>query len=121
MDFEYSAKTKDWIKRVSAFMDKHIYPNVETFEKQHAAGRAHAALGGVFLRAPINLAGGALNGVFHDRQDFLARRRGIRRIAVPFDDVRVVTHRATDRVNRDLGRHLARRVTAHAVGDDEEM
>ena len=38
MDFEYSAKTKDWIKRVSAFMDKHIYPNVETFEKQHAAG-----------------------------------------------------------------------------------
>jgi CheY-like chemotaxis protein len=29
---------KEWIARVSAFMDKHIYPNVETFEKQHAAG-----------------------------------------------------------------------------------
>ncbi len=38
MNFEYSAKTKDYIRRVSAFMDKHIYPNVETFEKQHAAG-----------------------------------------------------------------------------------
>jgi len=38
MDFEYSAKSKDWIKRVSAFMDKHIYPNVETFQKQHDAG-----------------------------------------------------------------------------------
>ena len=38
MNFEYSAKSKEWIARVSAFMDKHIYPNVETFEKQHAAG-----------------------------------------------------------------------------------
>ena len=38
MNFEFSEKTKDYIKRVSDFMDKHIYPNVETFEKQHAAG-----------------------------------------------------------------------------------
>jgi alkylation response protein AidB-like acyl-CoA dehydrogenase len=38
MNFEYSAKTKEWIARVSAFMDKHIYPNVETFQKQHEAG-----------------------------------------------------------------------------------
>jgi alkylation response protein AidB-like acyl-CoA dehydrogenase len=38
MNFEYTAKTQDWIKRVSAFMDKHIYPNVETFTKQHEAG-----------------------------------------------------------------------------------
>ena len=38
MNFEYSAKTKDYIRRISAFMDKHIYPNVATFEKQHAAG-----------------------------------------------------------------------------------
>ncbi len=38
MDFEYSAKSKEWIARVSAFMDKHIYPNVSTFEEQHAAG-----------------------------------------------------------------------------------
>ena len=38
MDFEYSAKSKEWIARVSAFMDKHVYPNVATFEKQHAEG-----------------------------------------------------------------------------------
>ncbi len=38
MDFEYSAKSKEWIARVSAFMDRHVYPNVKTFEEQHAAG-----------------------------------------------------------------------------------
>jgi alkylation response protein AidB-like acyl-CoA dehydrogenase len=38
MNFEFSDKTKDYIRRVSDFMDKHIYPNVETFEKQHAEG-----------------------------------------------------------------------------------
>ena len=38
MNFEYSQKTQDWVKRVSAFMDKHVFPNVETFQKQHEAG-----------------------------------------------------------------------------------
>jgi acyl-CoA dehydrogenase len=38
MNFEYTPKMKEWIARVTAFMDTHIYPNVETFEKQHAAG-----------------------------------------------------------------------------------
>jgi alkylation response protein AidB-like acyl-CoA dehydrogenase len=38
MNFEYTPKMKEWIARVSAFMDKHIYPNVETFQKQHDAG-----------------------------------------------------------------------------------
>ena len=38
MNFDFSEKTKDYIRRVSDFMDKHIYPNVETFEKQHASG-----------------------------------------------------------------------------------
>jgi alkylation response protein AidB-like acyl-CoA dehydrogenase len=38
MNFEYTPKMKEWIARVSAFMDKHIYPNVKTFEEQHAAG-----------------------------------------------------------------------------------
>jgi alkylation response protein AidB-like acyl-CoA dehydrogenase len=38
MNFEFSDKTKDYIRRVSDFMDKHIYPNVATFEKQHAEG-----------------------------------------------------------------------------------
>lgn len=38
MNFEFSEKTKDYIRRVSEFMDKHIYPNIPTFEKQHAEG-----------------------------------------------------------------------------------
>jgi len=38
MNFEFSEKTKDYIRRVSDFMDKHIYPNIATFEKQHAEG-----------------------------------------------------------------------------------
>jgi alkylation response protein AidB-like acyl-CoA dehydrogenase len=38
MNFEFSEKTKSYIRRVSEFMDKHIFPNVETFQKQHEAG-----------------------------------------------------------------------------------
>jgi acyl-CoA dehydrogenase len=38
MNFEYTPKMKEWIARVSAFMDKHVYPNEKTFEDQHAAG-----------------------------------------------------------------------------------
>ncbi len=38
MNFDYTPKMKEWIARVSAFMDKHVYPNVKTFEEQHAAG-----------------------------------------------------------------------------------
>jgi len=38
MNFEFSDKTKDYVRRVSDFMDKHIYPNVATSEKQHAEG-----------------------------------------------------------------------------------
>jgi len=38
MNFDFSEKTKDYIRRVSDFMDKHIFPNLETFEKQHAEG-----------------------------------------------------------------------------------
>ena len=38
MDFEYSAKTKEWIARVSAFMDAHIFPNLDTYLQQHDSG-----------------------------------------------------------------------------------
>lgn len=38
MDFEYSAKTKDLMERVSAFMDQHIYPNEHRFEEEVAEG-----------------------------------------------------------------------------------
>ena len=38
MDFEYSAKTRDLMERVSAFMDQHIYPNEHRFEEEVAEG-----------------------------------------------------------------------------------
>src|SRR5882757_8318489 len=31
MDFEYSAKTKDYLKCLNAFMDEHIYPNEKRY------------------------------------------------------------------------------------------
>ncbi len=38
MDFEYSQKTKDLQKRLSAFMDEHIYPNEKRFHDEVAEG-----------------------------------------------------------------------------------
>jgi len=38
VNFDYSDKVKDLQKRVSAFMDEHIYPNERTFLAQIAAG-----------------------------------------------------------------------------------
>ncbi len=38
MDFEYSAKTKDLLKRVGAFMDEHVYPNEKKFHDEVAEG-----------------------------------------------------------------------------------
>jgi acyl-CoA dehydrogenase len=38
MNFEFSARTKDYIRRVSDFMDRHVFPNVETFHTQHESG-----------------------------------------------------------------------------------
>ncbi len=38
MDFEYSQKTKDLLKRVTAFMDEHVYPNEDRFLKEVAEG-----------------------------------------------------------------------------------
>lgn len=37
MHFDFSEKTQDYIQRVSAFMDAHIFPNEETYKMQHAA------------------------------------------------------------------------------------
>jgi acyl-CoA dehydrogenase len=34
MNFEYSDRTKDILARVRAFMDKHVYPNVERFDRE---------------------------------------------------------------------------------------
>ena len=38
MEFEYSQKTKDLLKRVNAFMDEHIYPNEQKFMSEVAEG-----------------------------------------------------------------------------------
>ncbi len=34
MDFEHSDKAKQWIERVEAFMDAHVYPNEDTYNRQ---------------------------------------------------------------------------------------
>jgi alkylation response protein AidB-like acyl-CoA dehydrogenase len=34
MNFEYSDKTKDMVARVRAFMDRHVYPNQERFDRE---------------------------------------------------------------------------------------
>lgn len=36
MDFEYSARCKDYLARVRAFMDEHVYPNEKTYHAQLA-------------------------------------------------------------------------------------
>ncbi|MGN6453281.1 MAG: acyl-CoA dehydrogenase family protein [Steroidobacteraceae bacterium] len=38
MDFQYSARTREYLERLGAFMDQHVYPNEERFEAQHRAG-----------------------------------------------------------------------------------
>ena len=40
MDFEYSAKTKELQKRVSAFMDEHIYPAEPAYAAELASNTA---------------------------------------------------------------------------------
>ena len=39
MDFDYSPRQKEWMKRVSDFMDAHIYPAEDTYNKEMAAAR----------------------------------------------------------------------------------
>jgi alkylation response protein AidB-like acyl-CoA dehydrogenase len=39
MDFDYSPRQKEWLKRVMDFMDAHIYPAEETYHKQMNAAR----------------------------------------------------------------------------------
>jgi alkylation response protein AidB-like acyl-CoA dehydrogenase len=37
MDFSYSARCKDYLARISDFMERHVYEGAETYERQHAA------------------------------------------------------------------------------------
>ncbi|MBT1154687.1 acyl-CoA dehydrogenase family protein [Aminobacter anthyllidis] len=39
MDFEYSAKTKDLLERLNAFMDEHVYPNEHRYHEEVEADR----------------------------------------------------------------------------------
>jgi acyl-CoA dehydrogenase len=34
MNFDFSAKTSAYLKRLGAFMDEHVYPNEQRFEQQ---------------------------------------------------------------------------------------
>ena len=34
MDFDYSPRQREWIKRVSDFMEHYVYPAEETYAKQ---------------------------------------------------------------------------------------
>ena len=36
MNFEYSARCKEYLQRVRAFMDEHVYPNEKTYHDQLA-------------------------------------------------------------------------------------
>jgi acyl-CoA dehydrogenase len=38
VDFQYSAKAQDYLKRLGAFMDEHVYPNEEPYYTQLAQG-----------------------------------------------------------------------------------
>ena len=38
MDFEFSARTREYLERLGAFMDEYVYPNEERFYAQLAAG-----------------------------------------------------------------------------------
>src|SRR5687767_8764086 len=44
MDFDYSAKTVELQKRVSAFMDEHVYPNERRYHDEIASGDRWAPL-----------------------------------------------------------------------------
>jgi acyl-CoA dehydrogenase len=38
MDFDHSPKVQEWQRRLTAFMDQHIYPNEDTYHRQVAEG-----------------------------------------------------------------------------------
>ena len=52
MKFEHSTKTSDYLSRVRAFMDQHVYPNEHTFKEQIAADQqANSVLSDEILEA----------------------------------------------------------------------
>jgi acyl-CoA dehydrogenase len=38
VDFDYSARTKDYLRRLGAFMDEHVYPNEERYQAELGSG-----------------------------------------------------------------------------------
>src|SRR6185312_17480499 len=39
MDFDYSPRQREWLKRVGDFMERHIYPAEQTYHAQMSAAR----------------------------------------------------------------------------------
>src|SRR5215813_9548178 len=39
MDFDYSPRQREWLKRVGDFMERHIYPAEQTYHEQMSAAR----------------------------------------------------------------------------------
>ena len=38
MDFDYSPRQKEWMKRVGDFMDHYVYPAEETYDRRNGGG-----------------------------------------------------------------------------------
>ena len=51
MDFDYSPRQKEWMKRVGDFMDHHIYPAEETYNEADGRRRARRAIPGSSCRS----------------------------------------------------------------------
>ncbi|MEY2884354.1 MAG: hypothetical protein RL490_2078, partial [Pseudomonadota bacterium] len=61
MIFEYSAKTKEYIERVRAFMDEHIYPNEERYHHEVSTGERWKVLPVIEELKPIARKAGLWN------------------------------------------------------------
>lgn len=61
MHFDYSDRTKEYMERVSAFMDAHIYPNEERYSREVATGERWKVLDVIEELKPLARAQGLWN------------------------------------------------------------
>ena len=50
MDFDYSPRQREWMKRVGDFMDQYVFPAEETYNKEMAEARAK---GNAWIVVPV--------------------------------------------------------------------